>query len=273
MAGQHTIKGGFQVDRLGNRVNNYETAPYVQLFYATDGSQQYRNQNGAFGFYRFRVALPTGTSRGMSTTGDVSTTNLGLFIQDAWAIGSRLTVNLGLRTENESVAPFQPGLDLVSGLPATGTPVMSEIRFGFRDKLAPRLGVAWDVRGNGKWKAYGSWGIFYDIFRMNLSRSSFGGDKWQEYWYTLETPDWTTLIDPVGQGGCPPACPASMGRRIRGPFDYRAPGAVDPDIKPMRAEELSAGLEHQMSGNTAISARYVRKWLDRAVEDTGSFNE
>ena len=61
--------------------------------------------------------------------------------------------------------------------------------------------------------------------------------------------------------------------RIRGPFDYRLPGSVDPDLKPMRAEELSTGFEHQLATDVAVSARYLRKWLDRAVEDTGSFTE
>ncbi len=272
-AGQHTLKAGFQVDRLGNSVNYYETGPRVELFHAVDGSQKYRNMTGAFGYYKFRVALPTGTSRGFSTTGDVATTNVGLFVQDAWTISDRVTVNLGLRTETERVDPFQPGLDLATGLPAEGGSGMEAITFGLAEKLAPRLGVAWDLKGDGRWKTYASWGVFYDIFKMNMSRSSLGGDKWQEYWYTLETADWSTLLDPVGQGSCPPACPASMGTRIRGPFDYRAPGAVDPDLKPMRAEELSVGVEHQLAADKAISARYVRKWLDRAVEDTGAFNE
>ncbi len=212
-AGQHTIKGGIQMDRLANSVNAYETKPYSQLYYATDGSQNYRGQYGKFGFYRFRVALPTGTSLGMATTGDVATNNVGLFVQDAWTVSNRVTVNLGLRTENETVAPFQPGLDLLTGLPAEGTAGMDAIKFSLADKLAPRLGLAWDVKGDGRWKAYASWGIFYDIFKMNMSRGSFGGDKWQEYWYTLETADWTTLLDPVGTGNCPPSCPASMGRR------------------------------------------------------------
>jgi hypothetical protein len=272
MAGAHTIKGGFQVDRLANAVNSYETGPQVNLYYARDGSRRYMGMTGAFGYYTFRVALPTGTRRGFSTTGDVATNNLGLFIQDAWTIGNRVTLNLGLRTENETVAPFQPGLDLLTGLPATGNVGMRAIKFGFKDKLAPRLGLAWDVNGDGKWKTYASWGVFYDIFKMQLTRGSLGGDKWQQYYYTLETPDWTTLLDPVGSGSCPPACPASMGTRIAGPFDYRAPGAVDPAIKPMKAEEMSAGVEHQLSPVTAVSARYVRKWLDRAVDDIGTWS-
>lgn len=144
LAGEHALKGGFQIDHLANSVNYYETEPYAQLYYATDGSQRYRNQTGAFGFYRFRVALPTGTSRGFSTTGDVGTTNYGLFIQDAWTINNRVTVNLGLRTETERVLPFQPGLDLATGLPAEGTPEINTIVFGLQEKPAPRLGVAWD---------------------------------------------------------------------------------------------------------------------------------
>ena len=270
--GEHAIKGGFQVDHIANSVNSYETGPYAQLYSATDGSRRYAGMTGAFGYYRFRVALPTGTSRGFSTTGEVATNNLGLFVQDAWTVSNRMTVNLGLRTETETVAPFQPGLDLLTGLPAQGTIGMSAIKFGFQDKLAPRVGLAWDVKGDGKWKTYASWGIFYDIFKMQLTRGAFGGDKWQEYFYTLETPNWTTLLDPVGKGNCPPACPASMGTLIMGPFDYRAPSGVDPDLKPMRSQEMSAGIEHQLSAVTAVSGRYIRKWLDRAVDDIGTWS-
>jgi hypothetical protein len=270
--GDHAIKGGFQLDRLANSVNSYETGPYAQMYYSVTGAQSYEGMSGAFGWYRFRVALPTGTRRGFSTTGKVATNNIGLFIQDSWTISNRLTINLGLRTETETVDPFLPGLDLTTGLPATGSSGMRAIKFGLQDKLAPRVGLAWDPAGDGKWKAYASWGIFYDIFKMQLTRGSFGGDKWQEYYYTLETPNWPTLLDPVGQGSCPPACPASMGTRIAGPFDYRAPGAVDPAIKPMRAQELSAGVEHQLSSAIAVSARYVRKWLDRAVDDIGEWS-
>ena len=37
------------------------------------------------------------------------------------------------------------------------------IKFGFSDKIAPRLGFAYDLKGDGKWKAYGSFGHYYDI--------------------------------------------------------------------------------------------------------------
>ena len=35
--------------------------------------------------------------------------------------------------------------------------------------------------------------MFYDIFKLELPRGSFGGDKWLEYYYTLDTYDWSNL--------------------------------------------------------------------------------
>ena len=72
-----------------------------------------------------------------------------------------------------------------------GDPTVPEyaIEWGFGKKLAPRVGFAWDVQGDGKTKAYGSWGVFYDIFKLQLPLGSFGGDKWLEYYYTLDSGD------------------------------------------------------------------------------------
>ena len=82
---------------------------------------------------------------------------------------SRLTVNLGLRTENETV-PFYSTVQ-ESGI--------NPIHFSFGDKLAPRLGAAWDVTGDGRWKVHGSWGVFYDIFKLAMPQLAFGGFRLQ----------------------------------------------------------------------------------------------
>ena len=68
---------------------------------------------------------------GFITEGDATVSNLGLFVQDAWTIGRRLTVHLGLRTENENV----PSLSRDPRIPRTA------IEFGFGDKLAPASGL------------------------------------------------------------------------------------------------------------------------------------
>ena len=42
-------------------------------------------------------------------------------------------------------------------------PRIPSLEFGLGDKIAPRVGFAYDIKGDGQWKAYGSWGVFYDI--------------------------------------------------------------------------------------------------------------
>ena len=92
------------------------------------------------------------------------------------------------------------------------------LKFPFSEKLAPRLGAAYDLKGDGRTKLFSSWGIFYDIFKLELPRGSFGGDKWLEYHYTLDTPDWTTLVSNAAA-----ARPPAPARIIRG-----APTAANP---------------------------------------------
>lgn len=255
--GQHTIKGGLQVDRLGNDVLSGELGNLIRLYWGVPYSAT--APQGKYGYYRVRTngVYP---QQGFVTQGDVATNNYGLFIQDAWTINNKLTINLGLRTENERIPAYSTDI----GVPTYG------IEFSFKDKLAPRLGFAYDIKGDGKWKAYGSWGIFYDIFKMTLPRGSFGGEKWLEYFYTLDTYAWDTL---ASSSNCPPSCPGTL---ITGPIDYRHPSfgsdAIDPDLKPMQMQEASLGLEHQLSPVVAVSARYIRKWLIRAIEDTGSLD-
>ena len=214
---------------------------------------------GTYGYYTVRSngADPT---KGFITEGNIHTTNLGLFFQDAWTIGSKLTINAGLRTERERVPTYTTGSDI----PEFG------IEFSFKDKLAPRAGFAYDINGDGKWKAFGSWGVFYDIFKLELPRGSFGGDKWLDYNYTLDTSDWPNLL---ANSACPPACPGTL---ISGPIDFRHPSfgsdSIQPGLKPMRQEEATFGLDHQLSNVVALGVHYVHKQIDRAIEDTGSLD-
>jgi hypothetical protein len=268
-AGQHQFKAGFQVDRLGNDVLRGNARPVAILRYnqtlATGCTVP--NQSpcdvpltaGQFGYYELRSNLAD-PSKGIVTQGDVHSTGVGLFVQDAWTLANRLTINAGLRTEREEVPAYTTGPDI----PDFG------IKFGFGDKLAPRLGFAYDIKGDGRWKAFGSWGIFYDIFKLELPRGSFGGDKWVSYYYTLDAADYNTLVG----AGCPPAC---GGQLIRGPIDFRHPSfgsdSIEPNLKPMRSQEATFGIDHELNNVMAVSAHYVHKQLDRAVEDTGSLDD
>jgi hypothetical protein len=252
--GQHQLKGGVQFFRLGNTVDAGETGNRVQVRF----DRALSGVRGAYGHYQVRSFGPENPKLGFTTQGDVTSDNIGLFLQDSWTIGQRFTVNAGLRTERERVPSFVTG----DGFPETA------IEFGFDQKLAPRLGFAWDVAGNGKWKLFGSWGLFYDITRLEMPRGSFGADHWLEYYYTLDTPDWTNLAsDP----SCPPACPGTL---IRGPVNFRLPSFeyVDTDIQPYQLQEWTGGIEHELTPTISLGLSYVHKQVDTAIEDIGALD-
>ncbi|MGH9161667.1 MAG: TonB-dependent receptor, partial [Vicinamibacteraceae bacterium] len=250
IAGQHAFKGGMQINRVGNDVFFGETGNRVSLFW----DQAYQGngvaERGEFGYYGVR-SNGVDPNLGFLRAGNVESNSVGLFIQDAWTINNRLTLNLGLRTEKEDLPSFNE---------------FSGISFGFGEKIAPRAGFAWDLRGDGRTKVYGSWGIFYDIMKYELPRGSFGGEHWLDYVFTLDTPNWPDLIG----DGCIPSCPGTL---LKGPIDRRHPSndpadqTIDPDLKPMKMQEAVAGFEHELFSGVSATVRYVHKQIDVAVED------
>ncbi len=257
-AGQHQIKGGFQLDRRANDVATGGLAHAVNLFWNTPYTGSGTPVSGPFGYYEVRSNVPA-PKLGIITQGNVQSNVNGIFVQDTWSISNRMTVNLGVRTENENVPAYTTDPSVAP----------NPIHFGWGDKVAPRLGFSYDLKGDGRSKVYGSWGIFYDIFKLNLPRGSFGGDKWVSYYYTLDTPNFEGL-DP--NSDCNPHCPGTF----LGSVDFRQPSvtpgqdvAPPGSLKPMRTQELSFGFEHQLTNTTALSVRYVRKNLDRAIDDVG----
>ena len=112
------------------------------------------------------------------TGGNVTSFNHGLFAQDAWTIGHGLTLNAGVRFDKEYLpASSEAGL------------APNPINFGWGDKIAPRIGAAWDVFKDGRMKVFGSYGKFFDIMKLNVAISSFGGQYWNNCEYTLDTSD------------------------------------------------------------------------------------
>lgn len=258
LAGEHAVKGGVQFDRIGEDVDSGEARNVANLFW----NSSFAGSRGTYGYYSVRSGGPGALRRGSSFLGDVSTDQVGLFLQDSWTIGSRLTVNVGLRAEQEKL----PSYSTIRG----ESPY--PIEFGFSDKLAPRLGFAWDVSGDARTKVYGSYGVFYDATKLNMPGYDFGGTRFFNYYYTLDTPDWTTLLDPAS---CPPSCPGTL---IRGPVDFYPPvnlpgnESIDPAIRPFRQREFVLGVERSFSPVLWGTLRYVHKEIENPVEDIGIFD-
>jgi hypothetical protein len=121
--------------------------------------------------------LPGGTPRVRS----FRTWEYSYFVQDDWKVRRNLTFNLGLRYEFRSVPAEQNGLQ---GTVDRATAVNVASRIGDLaiarsshwydndfNNFAPRVGLAWDPRGDGKTAVRAQYGIFYDGLTGNTIRS------------------------------------------------------------------------------------------------------
>jgi outer membrane receptor protein involved in Fe transport len=250
--GQHTFKGGYSLNRMANDVQDDFLNGSFTINWGiglTRGS--INNVRGTYGYYVW--------NDGVRHNSKANSSNQGFYFQDQWQIVPRVTLNLGVRLENEFLPPFTPIVN--------GVKVANPISFGWGDKVAPRFGGAWDVLGTGKWKISASYGEFYDTLKYELARTSFGGDYWHDRYYKLDDPDITKLSK---------ANPGALGALIIDVDNRTIPinaqgqiDGIDPAIKPMLSREFVVASEHRLWNNFVVSGRYTRKRLVRGIEDIG----
>jgi len=245
-AGSHLLKGGWGLRHSSNDVDVSYPGGYVYLYWgqAFRSSATGQTGTGTYGYYAVND---------LATRGDVNANIQNLFIQDSWTIGSRLTLNLGIRTENEKIPTFAPEIRPYG------------IEFGFGDKIAPRLGASFDVKGDGRVKAFASWGRYYDWTRYEIARGSYGGDLWHIFYRSLDTLDIASLNLSNMPGN-------DLWGGPNGFRDFRGNSieATDPNIKPMFQDSFNGGVDFQLGARTALGVHVIHNNLGRTIEDLGA---
>ena len=245
--GQHSLKGGFGVQHTTNDVDlSYPAGGYVTVWWDRSFESNATGiiDRGPYGYYQVDD---------IGTRGKVDSNILSLYVQDQWTLNNRLTLNLGLRTEHETIPSFRPDIQATA------------FEFGWKDKLSPRLGASYDWFGDGRLKVYGSWGRYMDWTKYELARGGFGGDIWFAHYRSLDTLDVFSLSGENMPG-------RNLWSDEPGSFqDLRVPNfdTVDPNLKPMSQDAFNVGSEYQLNQNTVFTASYVHNELRRTIEDLG----
>jgi len=290
--GTHSLKVGYQWRQISQKINNGYNTALVNLFWNATYQPLASFQSNCVAINAANITkygridtkgtvnTPTSPCQGnygyavvseLGTTGAASENLHDFYAVDTWTVAKGVTLSLGLRDEREIV----PSYDAFA----------SGIRFGFGSKLAPRIGGAWDVLGNGKLKLAANYNVMYDVMKLNLAIGSFGGDYWHNCTYALDDANFAG-IQPVrgadghyceGTGNANFAGGTTPGNiRFIENQDYRIPAndpsqgaAVDPKLMPYREHETTGTAAYQLTRGWALSATYIRRRLDHAIEDAG----
>jgi hypothetical protein len=181
---------------------------------------------------------------------NVKSVNTAYFIQDTIRPLPNVTIDVGLRFENQTLYDFR------------GDEFLSLNNFG------PRLGVVYDPSNEGRSKVFAHYGRFFETIPMNLAARYFGGEGLgvgvydnsacgnpPPNWRGAGTGEWQT-------------CTLAFATALNGGGTY----PVQPDIKAQYHDEIVAGFKHALTDDLVVGIDYTHRWLGVVVED-GTFTD
>lgn len=290
--GRHNIKFGADLYR---REWHLQTAFQDPGAFTFDGSA---TGNAAADFMLGEL---TTVSRRPRVNAGGKSWNHSYFAQDDFKVTSRLTLNLGLRWEfhgpfseylGESQANYKmpknatfrlgqrstilptapPGLlftgDKTSDFPNGLPPSMVRLD---KKQIQPRVGLAWDVFGNGRTSLRASYGLYSNSHFGDLSAQSV-----QNQPFLLGQ----SLFRPAGGfsdpwRGIPNPFPRVVDATKPESLIFVIPGEVfgwDPNFSSPRIQALSFNLQREVLKNVSLDLGYVGK-LSRHLYDTRNINQ
>jgi len=191
-----------------------------------------------------------------------------LYVQDSWKLKPTVTLNMGLRWEyfgpqasrnpnfdsNFYLGPgtnleLQTQLGQVYRSTDPGNPVGGLWNKDWHD-FAPRVGIAWDMFGDGKTSLRGGYGIGYEPNFGNVTFNVIQNPP--NYGVISLTAGADVPTIPITTNNAGPLA-GSGGTKALGRVTLRA---VDPNIKTAYAHTWSVALEHQFGKDVVAAAEY-----------------
>jgi len=229
--GKHALKSGVLVEHgysdrvssLNNR-GNYTFANLAQFFAGTPS--------------RFQGVAPTAVLNRQR-----SSTLFGFYLQDDYRVTPSLTLNLGARYEFYTIPKEKNGRDayLPDLLTSTDTVIGGPFLNPSFKNIAPRVGFAWDLTGDGRTAVRGGSGLYYDTdnpFNSSLGISAF-------------TPPFAPAVTISGPGipfPVPSFADSSAARTLR---------TIDYHVKQPKGWTYNVNLQRELVAKWAVMIGYA----------------
>jgi hypothetical protein len=239
VVGGHQIRYGIEYDNVDYSQINQRTGP---TFLAPDGRQT------ATGAQISIIADPTYgriyrvTRANFNTDRATTQKYANVFVQDTWHATDRVTVNPGLRYEQEKMA---------------GTLVSN---FTLKNNWAPRVGVTFDATGDDKTKVFANYGRYYARVPNDLAARALSAD------------DSTSRADYFDANLTQPIPNGVLAGSVTQHFQLQGVGAdtIDSNAKLSYTNEYLVGVERELLPNTSLGIRFMYKNIGRVLEDVAN---
>ncbi len=200
------------------------------------------------------------------------TFNWSAFLRDSWQIKPNLTVNAGLRYEEQRLR-YAQNLQFSTD-PITGDQ-LGKNAMTLRGMIAPRVGMVYDWTKEGKSKVYGNWGRFYQSIPLQINRRSFGGEVTLQQLFSYadcgvagKAPKIDPKIDGVNAEDCiqDPNTRTTLVENFIG-----ASGVlIAPNVKGQYLDETLVGAEYEIADDLKLGIAYAYRTLGRVLEDVST---
>jgi hypothetical protein len=265
---------GAHAFKLGGEISYNKTVQDTLL--NNYGVFTFNNSVTRNGLADFLIGIPSAVTQDAPVTALWNSWYGATFVQDDYRVGSRVTLNLGLRWDvqtpgtdplnrfttyvpgqKSTVNPQAPAGQLFYGDPGVERGVISTSWSHF----SPRVGVVWDPFGDGRTSIRAAGGIFY---------GSISGNEWNamtnfQPWSTRLT--FTNINPRTTADGVPLG--ASLSNPYNGfvggpPFPYNGSYAtgggilgVSQDFTWAHAYQTNVGVQREVGGALAVGAAYI----------------